>query len=390
MLLPAHFERARQAVRRGGERGVGVAARHELRRLRSRSRRPRASAIVTSGGRGSVVDLRQPRGARGRRGCWSRRRGTGAGRDRGSRPSAKQPVVVEDRADIVLAGDVGGGEDRDDARGGADRVEVERRQPRHGRRRRGRRRGGACRAARADRRHRPRAPATWRSALSCGSGWWTARPQPWSTLTGSLLLRPRCGAADWRRPCGDRRRIRAGRRAAVIARRAPARRPRRVLGPGPAGQRGLAAGRAGGNAGHAAEGDARLGDDAVLDAQREGAADAGDVAVEPLGELDDADQHVGRRARECGRSRRTRRARGPACRSPGRNPRARWCGARRPRRSVSSAPSAINAGGMSPIGEPLAILPPIVPALRTWTPPIRRTSSPRSGCRRASASRASE
>jgi hypothetical protein len=36
---------------------------------------------------------------------------------------------------------------------------------------------------------------------------------------------------------------------------------------------------------------------AVLDAQREGAADTGDVAVEPLGELDDADQHVGRRAR---------------------------------------------------------------------------------------------
>ena len=47
---------------------------------------------------------------------------------------------------------------------------------------------------------------------------------------------------------------------------------------------------------HAAEGDARLGDDAVLDAEREGAADAGNVAVEPLGELDDADQHVGRRA----------------------------------------------------------------------------------------------
>ena len=38
-----------------------------------------------------------------------------------------------------------------------------------------------------------------------------------------------------------------------------------------------------------------------------------------------------------------------------------------PLRSVSSAPSAIRAGGMSPIGEPLAILPPIVPALRTWS-----------------------
>ena len=37
-------------------------------------------------------------------------------------------------------------------------------------------------------------------------------------------------------------------------------------------------------------------DDAALDAQGEGAADAGNVAVEPLGELDDPDQHVGRRA----------------------------------------------------------------------------------------------
>ena len=33
MLLPADLERAGQAVRRGGERGIGVAARHDLRRL---------------------------------------------------------------------------------------------------------------------------------------------------------------------------------------------------------------------------------------------------------------------------------------------------------------------------------------------------------------------
>ena len=32
-----------------------------------------------------------------------------------------------------------------------------------------------------------------------------------------------------------------------------------------------------------------------------------------------------------------------------------------PRCSASVAPSAISAGGVSPIGEPLAILPPIVP-----------------------------
>ena len=40
--------------------------------------------------------------------------------------------------------------------------------------------------------------------------------------------------------------------------------------------------------------------------------------------------------------------------------------ARGPRRSVSAAPSAISAGGRSPIGEPLAMLPPTVPALRIW------------------------
>ena len=44
----------------------------------------------------------------------------------------EQPVVMDDRADIVLAGDVGGGEDGDDAGRGADRVEVERRSAWHG------------------------------------------------------------------------------------------------------------------------------------------------------------------------------------------------------------------------------------------------------------------
>ena len=33
--------------------------------------------------------------------------------------------------------------------------------------------------------------------------------------------------------------------------------------------------------------------------------------------------------------------------------------------STSSAPSAINAGGVSPMGDPFAMLPPIVPAART-------------------------
>ena len=47
---------------------------------------------------------------------------------------------------------------------------------------------------------------------------------------------------------------------------------------------------------------------------------------------------------------------------------------RRSSRSSSSAPSAINAGGMSPIGEPLAMLPPTVPEARTCFEPRRRSS----------------
>jgi hypothetical protein len=48
-------------------------------------------------------------------------------------------------------------------------------------------------------------------------------------------------------------------------------------------------------------------------------------------------------------------------------------------RSTRVAPAAIRAGGMSPIGEPLAMLPPIVPLLRTWVEPSRRIIAPRSG-----------
>ena len=42
----------------------------------------------------------------------------------------EQPVVMDDRADIVLAGNVGGGEDGDDAGRGPHRVEIERQQGR--------------------------------------------------------------------------------------------------------------------------------------------------------------------------------------------------------------------------------------------------------------------
>jgi hypothetical protein len=46
-------------------------------------------------------------------------------------------------------------------------------------------------------------------------------------------------------------------------------------------------------------------------------------------------------------------------------------------RNVSVAPSAISGGGVSPIGEPLAMLPPMVPMLRTCSPPMRSTSAPK-------------
>ena len=36
---------------------------------------------------------------------------------------------------------------------------------------------------------------------------------------------------------------------------------------------------------------------------------------------------------------------------------------------------------MSPIGEPLAMLPPIVPMLRTCSPPMRSNSGPSAGMR---------
>ena len=48
---------------------------------------------------------------------------------------------------------------------------------------------------------------------------------------------------------------------------------------------------------------------------------------------------------------------------------------RRPCAASPSRPSAISGGGVSPIGEPLAMLPPTVPIARTCQPPIRRQKS---------------
>ncbi len=62
---------------------------------------------------------------------------------------------------------------------------------------------------------------------------------------------------------------------------------------------------------------------------------------------------------------------------------------RAPLRSTMSASSAISIGALSPIGEPLATLPPIVPALRIGTDAKRSHMSGSAGCRLTSALQAS-
>ena len=62
---------------------------------------------------------------------------------------------------------------------------------------------------------------------------------------------------------------------------------------------------------------------------------------------------------------------------------------RAPRRSTSCASSAISTGAESPIGEPLATLPPIVPALRIGGDAKRSQTSVSVGQRATSARQAS-
>ena len=61
---------------------------------------------------------------------------------------------------------------------------------------------------------------------------------------------------------------------------------------------------------------------------------------------------------------------------------------RAPLRNSICASSAISTGAESPIGEPLATLPPIVPALRIGGDAKRSHTSVSSGTRRASAAHA--
>jgi hypothetical protein len=126
MLLAAHLEAAGQPVRRRGARCVGIAAAHILGRLDLRAGGLRVGDGDQSRARRDR-GLAQPRGAAG---------GTGAGRRDEEEGLARvddlvlgqQRLVMDDRADIVFAGYVGGGQHGDDAGRGAHRVQVERKQ----------------------------------------------------------------------------------------------------------------------------------------------------------------------------------------------------------------------------------------------------------------------
>ena len=102
-----------------------------------------------------------------------------------------------------------------------------------------------------------------------------------------------------------------------------------------------------------------------------------------------AQQRARRPARHADRPDEFARRRAPTGGSRGRSPRAAACARRlrdaaRPRR-----PSAISAGIESPIGEPLATLPPSVPELRIGTEAKRSQASCSSGHSRSSAAKAS-
>ena len=120
MLLPAHLDAALEAVRRRYERFPGVPADHSLRRLELLPRlRDR-----DLGGERLGLDLRQS--CRGAGGPIALRRDDEQGLARiEDLPFREELVVVKHRTDIVLARNVGGGEDRDHARRGADFGEVE-------------------------------------------------------------------------------------------------------------------------------------------------------------------------------------------------------------------------------------------------------------------------
>ena len=244
-----------------------------------------------------------------------------------TRSRGEDRVVVLDRAEVVGAGDVGRGDDGDDARGGADRARDRAR--RGGRARSGSRRARVQRARAARAGRRCRAPRRRRAACadSCGSD------APTIGAVASCGSRARCGAfiapAQSRpRRVDPRRRRRVGARAVSSQKRrsrlprhgAPVRGGRAhvvdrrevarergcaaaaAASRRPTGCRRAAASvavRAHGRGGHAAEGDARCANAFPVELEREAGEDRRDVLVEALGDLVGAQQQVGRGGAEC-------------------------------------------------------------------------------------------
>jgi len=123
MVLPTKIEPARQAVRRGRQRCRRIAARHPLGRFDQRLRC--AGIRDRQQGRARfVIDPSEP-------GSLARRGAAGRGDEEHRLPDAQhfavreQSVVMRDRADVVRAGNVGGGVHRDHAGRGSHRGQVD-------------------------------------------------------------------------------------------------------------------------------------------------------------------------------------------------------------------------------------------------------------------------
>jgi hypothetical protein len=108
---------------------------------------------------------------------------------------------------------------------------------------------------------------------------------------------------------------------------------------------------------------------------RQAGAQRRDVAVEALADLVGAQVGVRRGSGTSMASTNSPAAARSSC-SPGRSPSSGTRRSAAPRRSTMRASSAISTGAPSPMGEPLATLPPSVPAWRTGGDAKRATSRP--------------
>ena len=156
MVLPADHAACRdRRCGARGERGVRVAEPHLVRRqLGGRRRRRARPRRVISAGRSSYSTRASFAAARA---ALDRLRRHGEERLAGilDHVLGEDRIVVEDRARIVLAGNVGGGQHADDARRRPHAPKRRATRSAHAPARSSRRRSAACRAAPGCRRHRP-------------------------------------------------------------------------------------------------------------------------------------------------------------------------------------------------------------------------------------------